>query len=264
MVKVAYTVGRFQPPTIGHKSLIQKVINEAGDGGEGYVFVSAVNPDGVKNVLTADQKLPLLNSMFQKDVDSGKLKFIHTKRDCKPSCGGPYFSFKWLTKEPEGEDPTTGLGYKPADITLVIGKERLDETKKETNEYFGPENTAWGDEKPAKFIPVGESAVRKMDTPASDEANMSGTKARGYATSGDKASFYTALGYDPKTPDPVVDSVYETIRNAVPKKGKKGGADDDVLEDGAQGGPDGEPKTGGRRKTRRARKTRRRSRRQRH
>jgi hypothetical protein len=222
--------------------LIQATIEAAGPGGQAYVFVSAVDPDGVKNILTADQKLPLLKHMFPSGVT-----FIHTKKDCLPTyknCGGPYVSFKWLT------DKDNGPGFDPKDITLVIGKERLTFNKEKPNEYFGPENDAWGGVKPANFISVGESAERDPNPGDLSEKNMSGTKARGYAKAGNKQSFYIALGYDPNTPDSNVDAVYETIQH-----GKKGGSRESSEEDEGgitTEGPDGEPK-GGRRKTRRSR-----------
>jgi hypothetical protein len=244
MVKVAYTVGRFQPPTIGHRMLIEEVQKNA-DPEHAYVFVSAVDPDNDRNPLDANLKLPLLRHMFP-DV-----KFIHTKRDCKgyKNCGGPGAAFAWLT------DKVNGPGYDPSDVTIVLGKERLGDKK--SKEYFGLGAKIWGgDDKPhpARFVPVGHVLKRDMKAPATDENNMSGTKARSYVERDDskKRDFYIAVGYDPDTPNSDVEAVYDRIYKT--KWGsKKGGASE--AESIPTGGPDGEPaKT--RRKTRRVKRSR--------
>lgn len=210
MVTVAYTVGRFQPPTIGHRMLIEKTIAEA-KGGNAYVFVSSTQgskKDAAKNPLTSKQKLPLLKKMFPSGVT-----FVDTA-ECNPKCGGPTAAFEWLLRQ----------GHKPEEITFVIGKERLGEDTT-AKEYFGPEAAMWGDAKPARFVPVGLTTDRDIDAPASDQNNMSGTKARGYVTedNSQKANFYTAVGavYNAKKPDPDVEAVYSRIYEV--KFGKKGG-----------------------------------------
>lgn len=241
MVKVAYTVGRFQPPTIGHRMLIESVQQNA-DPGHAYVFVSAVDPDNDRNPLTAELKLPLLQHMFP-DV-----KFIHTKRDCKgyKNCGGPGAAFAWLT------DKENGPGYNPSDVSIVLGKERLGDPK--SKEYFGPEARIWGDKdkpRPARFISVGHALKRNMKAPSSDKDNMSGTKARSYVEEDNrkKRDFYIAVGYDPNTPNPEVEAVYNRIYET--KFGVKTGGttEEEVIP---TGGPDGESLLGGKqRRTRR-------------
>jgi len=245
--KVAYTIGRFQPPTIGHRMLIDKTI---ASGDKAYVFVSAVEPDNKKNPLDAELKLPILRKMFEKEVAEKKVQFIHTKKDCLPrykNCGGPGPAFTWLT------DKVNGPGYDPSEVTIVLGKERLGEDKK-SKQYFGPEATFWGETKPVNFVSVGNGEVRDLTTPSDDVMNMSGTKARGYVKEDNsrKRDFYIALGYDPNTQNQDVDNVYDRIYQ-VKFGGRKGGdaPENEVIP---LGGPDGEPASGGRRKTRRLKK----------
>jgi hypothetical protein len=250
MVKVAYTVGRFQPPTIGHKKLIDATI-EAAEGGDAYVFVSSVTKDPVRNPLTVEDKLPLLRNMFK----GQKVTFVNTAADCLPvkNCGGPGAAFGWLTTEKKID---------PADITLVVGAERLkDPTSKE---YFGPTAGLWGKEgefpRPAAFKSVGHKLERDMSKPSNDEENMSGTKARGYVRDGKLPDFYTAIGVNYETADEVLKKAVDAVADKI--RGKKGGADPQPVEEETIStlGPDGEPKAGGRRKTRRSvkrRKTRR-------
>jgi hypothetical protein len=264
MSQVAYTVGRFQPPTIGHRMLIEATIAAAGEGGKAYVFVSKTE-NAKDSPLPPDLKVRLLEKMFQREVAERKVEFINTD-SCTPPCGGPGPAFGYLR---------TKLTTKPSKIIFVIGKERL--ANPNTNGYFGCEADLWVKEGekiiPNKFIPVGESAVRDMSAPANDAANMSGTKARKYACEDNKTDFYTALGFTPSTTenDKVneVEDAYKIIRTKLcPSRGgvKRGFSELDPMSDDAPppkrrrveeeeyqpipGGPDGEP-VGGRRRTRR-------------
>jgi hypothetical protein len=264
MSQVAYTVGRFQPPTIGHRMLIEATIAAAGEGGKAYVFVSKTE-NAKDSPLPPDLKVRLLKKMFQNEVAERKVEFINTASCTKP-CGGPGYAFGYLQ--------TPEKGYRPDQIIFVIGKERL--ANPDRPGYFGPEAALWGDEKaprPVGPIPVGESAVRDMSAPANDAANMSGTKARGYVCDGKKADFYTALGFTPPTKEDEnvteVEDAYKIIRTKLcPSRGgvKRGFSELDPISDDAPppkrrrveeeeyqpipGGPDGEP-VGGRRRTRR-------------
>ena len=182
---VAYTIGRFQPPTIGHKSLIEEVIKAAGDGGA-YVFVSSTMTPAAKNPLTSAMKIPILKHMFPDGVT-----FVDTAT-CDPSCGGPLNAFKWLLKENK------------KDITLVVGQDRAAD--------FGKEAAMWTEGKPRAFVSFGAEA-RKPDLDDLTEENMSGTKAREFAKRGMKPQFYTALGYDySKGEAPEVEAIYTKIK----------------------------------------------------
>ena len=209
MVKVAYTVGRFQPPTIGHKLLIQKVIDTAGPKGLSYVFVSKAI-SGPKNPLTSAQKIPILKHMFPEGVI-----FVDTAKCDKP-CGGPGYALNYLINQ----------GHKPEDISFVVGKERLDDSNKEA--YFGTEASVWGDKtqpRPGQFVSAGDTATREISAPSDDVKNMSGTKARGYVTKDDSmmSDFYTALGYGPDEPKADADVVYNVIKAKMfPQKSGKG------------------------------------------
>ena len=170
-MKVAYTIGRFQPPTIGHKSLIEAVI-KAAEGGEAFVFVSSAMSPPDKNPLTSAMKIPILKHMFPNGVT-----FVDTAT-CDPSCGGPLNALKWLKEK-----------GKP-NITLVNGSARAID--------FGPESRIWSeDNKPDNFVAFG-SAERNPSLEDISAENMSGTKAREFAKRDMKSQFYTALGYHDK------------------------------------------------------------------
>ena len=203
MVKVAYTVGRFQPPTIGHKALIQAVKDAAGPDGDAYVFVSSTMTPKAKNPLTSAQKLPILRHMVPKGVT-----FVDTQ-ECKDKgdpCGGAIAAFYWLinTKKHAKED-----------ITLVVGDDREPD--------FGPDSDIWKrKEEKDVYGPGGfkflKSAKRDPDLEVKDAANMSGTKARQYVKEGRKDDFYSAVGYDGAADKAAADAVYDVIA-----KNKKGG-----------------------------------------
>jgi hypothetical protein len=200
MVQVAYTVGRFQPPTIGHKKLIQAVIDEA-KGGKAYVFVSSTMTPKPKNPLTSAQKLPILQHMFP----SGNVEFIDTQK-CNPSCGGPLAAFNYLINQRK---------HAKEDITLVVGNDRQD--------AFGRGAVIWGTEgnQPGNFKFL-ESISRNPDLEVKDENNMSGTKARKYVELNRKDDFYKAIGYDTNADKTAANAVYDVIKESL-SSGRKGG-----------------------------------------
>ena len=194
---VVYTVGRFQPPTIGHKKLIEGVIAEAKKrDGKAYVFVSATeDPD--LNPLSTAQKIPILEHMFPEGVT-----FVDTKT-CAPGdppCGGPRFALAWLKR----------LEPRPAEVHLAIGKDREDEFNA---------GGLWGEAgPPTSVIPIG--SVREAGKV--DAANMSGTTARKLAAEeGKKAEFYAAVGYPGQDNVAEVDVVYNRIREWFPRHLKR-------------------------------------------
>ena len=196
---VVYTVGRFQPPTIGHKKLIEGVIAAALEKkGKAYVFVSATeDPD--LNPLPSAQKIPILKHMFPEGVT-----FVDTKTCLpgKPPCGGPRLALEWLKR----------LEPAPAEIHLAIGKDREDEFKADG---------LWGEAgAPTSVIAIG--SVREAGKV--DAANMSGTTARKLAAEeGKKAEFYAAVGYPGQDNVAEVDVVYNRIREWMPRSIRRKG-----------------------------------------
>lgn len=260
MVKVAYTVGRFQPPTIGHKALIQAVKDTAGPGGKAYVFVSSTMSPKAKNPLTSAQKMPILKHMFppeepEKDKpEPVELIFVDTQ-ECKERgepCGGALAAFYYLVnvkKHPKEE------------ITLVVGDDREPE--------FGPEAVIWKRKEENDVYRPGDfkflsSARRNSDLEVKDAANMSGTKARQYVKDDRKDDFYIAVGYDSAPNKAAADAVFDVIKGM--KKGGrclwKGGKKD--LETAYGADAEFDYPAGGRRKTRRRKGRSRTLRRQRH
>ena len=275
---VTYTIGRFQPPTIGHQALIEQVKTAAGQDGRAYVFVSSTTAPPAKNPLTSADKMPILDWLVPgvTYVDTALCK---TEEGWEKPCGGAIAAFYYLLDHEK---------HKAEGIKLVVGNDHEDDfgptaqiwnIKEKKNEdgtttpahRFGP----GGEAAAGESLPVGNfvlvpSAARKKDLDIKDAANMSGTKARQYVKLGNKDAFYIAVGaanaegvVDEAKKAPA-DVVYAKIAGVL--KAKKGGHDynlrprvaiatsddttDVILETGT--GPDAEfeylPK-GGRRHT---------------
>ena len=215
-----YSVGRFQPPTIGHAAMIQALINT---GKPAFVFVSSSVSPKDKNPLTSKEKADFLAKMFPKGVT-----FVDTAT-CDPRCGGPVAAREYLVAQ----------GYK--DITLIGGSDREAEFGSESRiwdylkkpEYDGPRN-------PPRF----QSLVRKE---GDGVAAMSGTKARALALAGKLPEFTAAVKLGNVT-DADAEQLYNLLRERLlGKRRLSGGADEDVSMFNA----DDEPAGGRRRLTRR-------------
>ena len=208
--EAVYSVGRFQPPTIGHAAMIQAL---AATGKPAYVFVSSSRDPLDKNPLTSAQKVAHLRKMFPATDDRYKnLTFVDTKT-CLPNpqppasaapapsasaaasssasaaaaaanaaanaplkCGGPIGGYRYLVR----------AGY--TKLTLVGGSDR--------EKDFGPEAPLWNSIKtaggtPPAFQALERDAADKSASPAA--AAMSGTKARGFVVAGDRPRFRAAV-----------------------------------------------------------------------
>jgi hypothetical protein len=219
MVKVAYTVGRFQPPTIGHQKLINAVVSAAGPGGKAYVFVSSTQGTGKekrKNPLTSAQKMPILTHMFPSGVE-----FVDTQvcKDEGHACGGAIAAFYFLIEQ---------KGHAAEDITLVLGDDRTKDfgaaadiwKRREEKDRFGPGGTPTE----ANFVYL-RSDKRNPDVEVKDADNMSGTKARQYVKLNRLDDFYAAIGYGPTEEKGAAKAVYDTIKKVVGSGKTRAGAD---------------------------------------
>lgn len=244
MTEAVYSVGRFQPPTIGHAAMIQALI---ATGKPAFVFVSSSQSPRDKNPLTSAEKIAFLRKMFPSGVT-----FVDTAT-CSPSCGGPIGGREYLVAQ----------GY--TTLTLVGGSDR--------EPTFGPEAPLWDYLKEPDYTgprtPPAFQALRREATDTSGSlatGTMSGTKARKFVVDGDRESFRAAvtLGSVSQTDaDALFDLLAtrlasrktkrEEVTEPPPsKRMRRGGGDDDI----AMIAEDDEPTGGRRRKTRRQRKHR--------
>ena len=219
MAKVAYTVGRFQPPTIGHELLIRKVMSV---GAPAFVFVSQVTTPADENPLTSAQKVEALRSMFPSGVT-----FVDTA-NCDPKCGGPVAANDYLRK----------LGY--TNITLVAGSDRA--------KTFGPNADMWKKGNDAGIPPPAFLPLER--TEGSGATGMSGTKARAFARTGKYEEFAAAVKVGTITSD-ATKALYDAIRARTGGGRLRGGLNEEALIDE----DDEPPGKAGRRKTRRVKRS---------
>lgn len=195
-----FTFGRFQPPTTGHKLLIDAVSTIANENGaDGYIFVSSkINNPRHKNVnaitrnmkksgnftstgnnenpLTVDAKILFLNKMYPK---SGRdVRFINTtKNDCRtvPSVFQKLFD----------------AGY--TKIIMVVGSDRVESF----SASFKRNNDS---------VTVVSAGERNLENESSnDPTKMSGTKMRKAALRGDVDFFKRGVKIGTMTDEDVID-----------------------------------------------------------
>ena len=175
-----YTVGRFQPPTIGHELLIRKVMEM---GGRPFVFVSSVTTPKDQNPLTAAQKISALQAMFPEGVT-----FVDTAV-CAPRCAGPVAANDYLHS----------LGY--TDITLVAGSDRAP--------TFGPDAGMWKAGIKNGVLPPKFAGLER--TEGIGATSMSGTKARALARAGKFEEFKGAVQVG-AIDETAIRALYDAIR----------------------------------------------------
>jgi cytidyltransferase-like protein len=186
MAKAVYTVGRFQPPTIGHQRLIEAVKDM---GGDAYVFVSKVQKPGT-DPLPSELKVRALREMFPSGVT-----FVDTAK-CDPACGGPVAAHAYLLAK----------GYK--DITLVAGSDRAP--------IFNESADMWTKGRSEGIAPPHFKGLER-ETDGRGAKAMSGTKARALAVAGDKAAFANAVRVGGIT-DETIHALYRTIQDGDRKR----------------------------------------------
>jgi nicotinic acid mononucleotide adenylyltransferase len=115
---VAFAFGRFNPPTVGHKKLIDTVV-DAADGGDFYIFTSqSQDPD--KNPLDYQTKVSFLKKLFPSIQD--KIVYDMTIKNVL-----------------QAADKLKANGY--TDATFVCGSDRVPEFTKLLNTWNGMDKT---------------------------------------------------------------------------------------------------------------------------
>jgi nicotinic acid mononucleotide adenylyltransferase len=176
--KVVFAWGRFNPPTIGHGVVMERVAKEAKSRSADYAIFASKSNDPKKNPLTFRTKIKFLKQSFPK----------HSKNiNASPRLKTILDVMKFLDK-------------KYAEVSLVVGSDRAAEFKKLLNHYNGREY----DFEKVEIISAGE-----RDPDAEDVSGMSASKMRKAAAEGDYASFKT--GSPLKNPK----ALYTAIRNGM-------------------------------------------------
>jgi len=154
--KVVITFGRFNPPTIGHKKLINAVARIAGTND--YKIYTSHTKDKKKNPLSAEQKVGYMKKMFPTHKDHIILNDeLKTIIKVLQSLQGEY-----------------------ADIVLVVGSDRVEEMDTLIQRYNGTEYT---------FKSLETKSAGERDPDADGATGMSASKMREAATNANVSEF---------------------------------------------------------------------------
>lgn len=176
----AFAFGRMNPPTIGHKQLLDTVAKSA-KGGDYFIFASQ-SQDPKKNPLDWMTKLKFLTAMFPEHS-----KHIVANRELNTIMKVA----EWLYNQ----------GYKS--LTFVAGSDRLDNFKKLLTDYNGLEGkTSYYKFKNINFVSSGA-----REDGAEGVSGVSASLARSAAAKGDREAFAQATGAGKLT-----DQLYDAVR----------------------------------------------------
>jgi nicotinic acid mononucleotide adenylyltransferase len=185
--KVYFTFGRFQPPTIGHKVLIDKLSELAkAEGADAYVFVSSKQNNMEKYKRTKLYKSMKSSGSFMSTDENENPLPVGTKveilRKMYPSSGVTFIDttvegcpllFNVIDKLRSGTEKDRGY----EDLTMGVGSDRVATFE---NAFKGS----------LKVVSLGERTVNASNMSAKA---MSGTKMREAAISGNKEAFLAGV-----------------------------------------------------------------------
>ena len=179
---ITFCFGRMNPPTIGHKQLLDTV---AGVGGKFLIFVSQTQ-DKKKNPLDYQTKIKFMKAMFpqyaKNIVDDAGLNTI-----------GKVASYVY------------DLGYRNA--TFVAGSDRLEDMKNLLTTYNGVEGKAHGY---YNFDLLDFKSSGDREDGAEGVAGVSASNARAAAANGDFKAFEESTGAGQHA-----EALYNAVRNGL-------------------------------------------------
>ena len=173
----AFVFGRFNPPTIGHKKLYDKL---ASVSDVHFVFVSPTQ-DNKKNPLSRDQKIAIINAQFPDMAD----RIINDS-----SIRTIIDVMKFLET----------AGHK--NVTMVAGSDRVSAFEDLLNKYNGKEYS---------FDTINVVSAGARDPDADSLEGVSASKAREAAVQGDFDGFATMFAGSEDTKR----KIYNTVRQAM-------------------------------------------------
>jgi hypothetical protein len=161
---VAFTFGRFNPPTIGHEKLINKV--KSLPTNDYKIYLSRSN-DPKKNPLTPQQKLGYMKKMFPTHARNIEINTTNMVLDIATNL--------------------YNKGYK--EVTMVVGSDRVREFDTILKKY----NDVKSRHGYYNFDKINVVSAGERDPDAEGAVGMSASKMRAAATKGDLASFRKGL-----------------------------------------------------------------------
>ena len=177
----SFCFGRMNPPTIGHKQLIDTVAKSA-QGGDYFIFASH-SQDAKKNPLDPQTKIAFIKKMFPQHADH-------------------VIDRSGITTALHAASMLYDAGYNS--VTFVAGSDRMGQFQKLLNDYNGVEGKAHGYYKfqNIEFVSSGD-----RDPDADGLAGVSASRAREAAAAGDIKAFAQATGAGKLTQE-----LYDAVR----------------------------------------------------
>lgn len=180
---VAFCFGRMNPPTIGHKQLLDITASSA-HGGDYYIFTSQTQ-DAKKNPLDYATKVKFLAAMFPEHAPH-----MVANRDLKTIMNVAEFLYN--------------KGYRS--VTFVAGSDRLSEFEKLLKDYNGVEGKkTYYNFKTINFVSSGD-----REDGSDGLSGISATKAREAAAKGNVEEFGKATGAGKLT-----NALYNAVRKGM-------------------------------------------------
>ena len=180
---ISITFGRFNPPTIGHEKLLDKVAREAKTSGGEYRIYPSRSEDPKKNPLDAGTKIKYMRQAYPDHsnaiIDNADMRTIF--------------------------DVLSGLdadGY--SSVNIVVGGDRVSEFNSLANKYNGDLYT---------FDEIKVTSAGGRDPDGEGVSGMSASKLRAAAVQGDFDSFKSGIPKGIKDKD--LQSLYGTLRTAM-------------------------------------------------
>ena len=184
MKRVVVTFGRFNPPTTGNEKLLDAVKKQAGTD-DYKIYTGHTQDKKGKNPLPSDVKVEFMKEMFPSHKNhimyDNKLKtIIHVLQ----SLQGEY-----------------------ADLTLVVGSDRVSEMDLLIQKYNGKDYT---------FRKLETVSAGERDPDADDVSGMSASKMRKAIAEDDMITFMSGLPDGFKKDSNNVKKLYKTVKENLP------------------------------------------------
>jgi nicotinic acid mononucleotide adenylyltransferase len=184
---VAFAFGRFNPPTIGHKKLIDTVV-DAADGGDFYIFTSqSQDPD--KNPLDYQTKVNFLKKLFPSIQD--KIVYDMTIKNVL-----------------QAADKLKANGY--TDATFVCGSDRVPEFTKLLNTWNGMDKTP-------RFGTLNIVSSGEREDGVEGVEGVSASMAREFVKNNDFESFKGTVPNNPQLAKELFDAVKQGMATSKKK-----------------------------------------------
>jgi nicotinic acid mononucleotide adenylyltransferase len=184
---VAFAFGRFNPPTVGHKKLIDTVV-DASDGGDFYIFTSqSQDPD--KNPLDYQTKVNFLKKLFA-DIQDKIVYDVSIKNVLQAA------------------DKLKANGY--TDATFVCGSDRVPEFTKLLNTWNGMDKTP-------RFGVLNIISSGEREDGMEGVGGVSASMAREFVKNNDFESFKGTVPNNPQLAKELFDAVKQSMATSKKK-----------------------------------------------